>query len=262
MVITTGDPAHPTVVETIKVRGAPLTCSYEEELRAMHSATDWVYKHLKSTQSAAIFTDSQSLCSALNGNSSALDPLRAKLNNLPCKLTIQWIPGHCNIPGNELADAAAKSATSLKGHSPGVSYGSICSQIRAATRDPPIQHERTREVYASLSPKIESRVESRADQSLLAKLRSGHCMGLRHYRSVVDGVTDPICDLCRESPQTLEHWIQSCPKTARQRWDLFGEDSGRLDCLTRYPRETLALARSTLDLGARRGGDTTSSPPA
>ena len=262
VVITTGDPAHPTVVETIKVLGAPLTCSYEEELRAMHSATDWVSKHLKNTQSAAVFTDSQSLCTALVGNSPALDPLRTKLNNLPCQLTIQWIPGHCNIPGNELADAAAKSATSIKGSSPGVSYSSICSQIRTATKDPPIQHPRTRQVYAALSPKTESQVESRADQSLLAKLRSGHCMGLRHYRSVVDGVTDPICDLCRESPQTLEHWLQSCPKTARQRWDLFGGDSGRLDCLTRYPRESLALARSTLDLGARRGNNSASFPPA
>ena len=87
-------------------------------------------------------------------------------------------------------------------------------------------------------------------------------MGLRHYRSVVDGITDPICDLCRESPQTLEHWLQTCPATAQQRWALFGEDSGRLDCLTRYPRESLALARSTLDLGARRGVNSASSPPA
>ena len=103
----------------------------------MLSATDWVSKHLEHTQSAAVFTDSQSLCTALVGNSPALDPLRTKLNKLPCKLTIQWIPGHSNIPGNELADAAAKSATSLKGSSPGVSYSSICTQIRAATKDPP-----------------------------------------------------------------------------------------------------------------------------
>ena len=116
-------------------------------------------------------------------------------------------------------------------------------------------------MYASLSPKIESQVESRADQSLLAKLRSGHYLGLRHYRNVVDGVTDPICNLCHESPQTLEHWIQ-CPAIAQQSWDLFGGDSGRLDCLTRYPRESLALARSTLDLGARRGINSASSPPA
>ena len=76
-------------------------------------------------------------------------------------------------------------------------------------------------MYASLSPRIESQVESRADQSLLAKLRSGHYLGLRHYRNVVDGVTDPICNLCHESPQTLEHWIQ-CPAIAQQSWDLFG----------------------------------------
>ena len=162
-----------------------------------------------------------------------------------------------------MADTAAKSATSLKGSSPWVSYSTICSQLELPTRTP-IQHLRTREVYASLPPKTESQVVSRADQSLLAKLRSGYYMGLRHYRSVVDGVTYVICDLCRESPQTLEHWFQSCPAIAQQRCDLFGGvvESGRLDCLTRYPHESLALSRSTLDLRARRGNNSTSFPPA
>ena len=187
----------------------------------MHSATDWVSKHLENTQSAAIFTDSQSLCTALVGNSSALKTPSAPNSTTPCKLTIQWIPDHCNIPGNELANAAAKSVTSLKGSSPWVSYSTICSQLELPTRTP-IQHLRTREVYASLPPKTESQVVSRADQSLLAKLRSGYYMGLRHYRSVVDGVTYVICDLCRESTQTLEHWFQSCPAIAQQRCDLLG----------------------------------------
>ena len=75
-------------------------------------------------------------------------------------------------------------------------------------------------------------------------------MGLRSYRHRVDGTTDPTCDLCQESPQTLEHWLQHCPATAAQRWALFGEDSGRLGCLTKHPKEALVLARSTV-LGAK-----------
>ena len=157
---------------------------------------------------------------------------------------------HNNIPGNELADLAAKSASTIQGENPGISYASICALIKEKSKDPPISHPIIKAVYSGISHKTECCVTSREDQSLLAKLRSGHFMGLRSYRHRVDGITDPTCDLCQESPQTLEHWLQHCPATAAQRWALFGEDSGRLDCLTKHPKEALALARSTL-LGAK-----------
>ena len=57
--------------------------------------------------------------------------------------------------------------------------GSSCAEIRECTKDPEIVHRRTREVYESLSMDRESLVKSRADQSLLAKLRTGHFIGLR-----------------------------------------------------------------------------------
>ncbi len=250
VVITTGDPSRPTIVETIQVRGAPLTCSFEEERRAMQTAVEWIEEHLSNTDSAAIFTDSQSICTALRGTSPALYDLRVKINDIRAHIVIQWIPGHCNIPGNDLADLAAKSATTIQGENPGISYASICTLIKENTKDPPISHPIIKAVYSSISRKREERVTSREDQSLLGKLRSGHFMGLRYYRHRVDGTTDPTCDLCQESPQTLEHWLQHCPATAAQRWTLFGEDSGRLDCLTKHPIEALALARSTL-LGAK-----------
>ena len=250
VVITTGDPSRPTIVETIKILGAPLTCSFEEERRAIQRAVEWIEEHLSNSDSAAIFTDSQSICTALLGTSPALDDLRSKINNLRAHIIIQWIPGHSNIPGNELADLAAKSASTIQGENPGISYASICALIKEKSKDPPISHPIIKAVYSGISHKTECCVTSREDQSLLAKLRSGHFMGLRSYRHRVDGTTDPTCDLCQESPQTLEHWLQHCPATAAQRWALFGEDSGRLDCLTKHPKEALALARSTL-LGAK-----------
>ncbi len=52
--------------------------------------------------------------------------------------------------------------------------------------------------------------------------------------------------LCDEGEQDLSHWLTQCPATETQRRHLFGPDSGRLDCLTRHPWESMALARSTL----------------
>ena len=85
-------------------------------------------------------------------------------------------------------------------------------------------------------------------------------MGLRAYRGRVDGVTDPICDLCGQAPQTLEHWLQDCPATAVRRHQLFGTESGNLGCLTSHPQEALALARCTLRLGERSKNTNKSTP--
>ena len=59
LVVTTGDIAHPTIIETLFERGAPLTCSFEDKRRAMRMALTWVEKHLVTENSVAVFTDRQ-----------------------------------------------------------------------------------------------------------------------------------------------------------------------------------------------------------
>jgi ribonuclease HI len=243
VVITRGDPANPTIVTRLQERGATYTCSFEEEKRAMQMAMEWMAAHLDATNSAAIFTDSQSLCMALVSTSPGLDDLRLQLNNIRSQVTLQWIPGHCNIVGNDMADEAAKQATSLPGRSRDVSYGSACARIRHITKDI-ITHSRTKEVYSSFSKDREKNIKNRSDQSLLAKLRSGHYIGLRAYKSRIDPTTSPKCNLCdTEEDQDLEHWLQRCPATARERHYRFGEDSGGLNVLTKHPMEVIALSR-------------------
>ena len=245
-VITVGDPAKPTVVQTIQARGAKLTCSFAEEHQAMHMAADWLIENNIST-SVAIFTDSQSLCIALEKLSPGVEALSAKLNGITAPITIQWIPGHSNVPGNELADAAAKAATEQPGAARGVSFSSACAAIKRCIKDPNIQHHRTAQIYASLSEKNERKIKSRSDQSLLAKLRSGHYRGLRAYKNRIDGgLTDPKCPHCDEDAlHNIEHWVQ-CPALAHIRRSLIGEDYRGLDLLTKFPLEAIALARATI----------------
>ena len=92
-------------------------------------------------------------------------------------------------------------------------------QINVGIKDPPCKHERTTEVYGALSKERESQVKTRADQSLLAKLRSGHYVGLRAYQNRIDGVSDPTCPQCGEEEQDLEHWLTRCPATAAKNWN-------------------------------------------
>ena len=105
----------------------------------MELAIDWVDTQCDPTHRVSIFTDSQSLCMALLNNNENLDKMRRKINTMQPRPIIQWIPGHCNIPGNDLADSCAKLAGSLPGkHLQSISYGSVCTQIKACIKDPEI----------------------------------------------------------------------------------------------------------------------------
>ena len=250
VVVTKGDPRDPEVITTIMARGARFTSSFEEEKHAMELAINWIAIHLRPHESAAVFTDSQSLCVALASFSPGTEGIRGLMVDLVPKITIQWIPGHCEIPGNEMADRAAKDATTSAGMERGTSFGGICAQIRARITDPPIQHQRTAVVYSALNPGKEAAIiTSRSDQTLLAQLRSGKFPGLRAFKHTLDPSVDPTCPQCGLAPQDLEHWVAHCPATAVQRRNLFGPEGGGLDCLSRFPAEVVALARSTL-LGA------------
>ena len=240
-------------------RGAAVTSSFDEEDRAMNIAIDYLSTSDigLSAKRIAIVTDSQSLCVALLGTDPELELLRFRLRCLNRPLVIQWVPGHAGVPGNELADEAAKKAAELLSEGPAtISWKAIAASIKLAARDNPT-HERTMKVYAAYSREKEKKIKSREDQSLLAKLRSGHTILFAGYRKRIGLDDDGQCPLCPEEldprpEQDLEHWM-TCAGTAAKRQALFGnKEMEDLGVLTRYPTEALALARGTL-LGADPG---------
>jgi len=244
-VITTGDPLDPTVVEVLRQKGAIYTCSYGEERDAIDLAMNWLEENHPPT--ATIITDSKSVCDAIVNMNSDLAPLLLRLKNYKEELHIQWVPGHCGIAGNELADKAAKEAAAMEGSFSPVTYKSVSAMINQITKDPPPQHDRPKRVYAALNQTKERMITCRRDQVLLAKLRSGETPLFREVKATLDHITDPTCPLCLDGAHNLEHWLTQCPGTLERRHHLFGpEHLSKLENLTQFPLEVVALARSTL----------------
>ena len=220
----------------------------------MHSAVSWCIEYQGPSSHTLIATDSQSLCHSLLGNSPVVDSLKRQLNLCAGRITIQWIPGHADIPGNELADAAAKEATtSIDSAPPPTSIRGIMPAINESVKDEPPSHQRTAAVYSHYSSKREHQINNRADQTLLARIRSGHSLLFKAYKHRISATGDPHCNRCSEDAiDDLEHWLV-CNGTAEARMRIFGNIHVELPDLTKKPREVVALARKTLFRGAERG---------
>ena len=177
--------------------------------------------------------------------------IRRSLDSLKNKTTLQWVPSHSNIPGNELADKAAKAAAKLERPddlSLPISYHTAKSMIKRLVRDPEPSHTRTAQVYEHYSSKKEARkITCRADAALLAQLRSGHCLKLAHYRHRINETESETCPKCGDEAQTVEHWLISCPALWQDRLDTFGRTDVNLGALGSNPAEVLAYAKATLE---------------
>ena len=130
--------------------------------------------------------------------------------------------GHCGITGNELADRKPKEASGLNTTARPVSLPRAVSCIIQNILDPEIQRSRTAAVYADHSGQRDRReIASRKDSTLLAQLRSGHCIRLQAYKHLMDNTVDPDCPRCSQALQTPEHWLD-CPSTLHARLEIFG----------------------------------------
>ncbi len=173
--------------------------------------------------------------------------IRRSLSRLRGDVVFQWVPGHCGLLGNELADQAAKEATTLADDDHGpvgpapVSYQAARALLRRVVTDSPPSHDRVRRVYTR-SPKAFG--QDRKIDVKLAQLRSGHSKMLAAYRQRLAPGEDPTCPRCGEEEETLEHWLQRCVATEAHRMRCFGTVRPPLAVLVEDPGAVALYLRS------------------
>ena len=102
------------MVITIQNRGKTFTRSYEEEAAATESALSWTSTNANHPSIYVLFcTNSKSLCEALISSNPRTLSIHNSIYSISSFISTQWIPGHYAIPGNDLADKAAKNATTI-----------------------------------------------------------------------------------------------------------------------------------------------------
>jgi ribonuclease HI len=181
-----------------------------------------------------IFTDNQAAIQRLNtfkpgpgqSTSLALSNISNNLHALKTTITVQWVPGHTDVPGNELADKLAKKATLEK---PPTYYHTSLSYLKRVTRAAKMQEwgdwwmrhpAKGKNYVGTFRTKPDQIFTSgnRQFNSTVTQLRTGHGYFRSYlYKIPTNSVDSPHCPCRYGGPQSPEHLLLRCPLYQRER---------------------------------------------
>ena len=125
--------------ESESVAGGRRCTNFKAEIIAIRSAADFLVGHHKRCKDIVFFTDSMSTLHSLQSGSvdPALLELQQSLFTLSRKgsVTLQWIPAHVGLPGNERADQLAKVGSTLDQPNTQLTYLETKSLLRTVLKN-------------------------------------------------------------------------------------------------------------------------------
>ena len=138
------------------------------------------------------------------------------LRMIPAKVTIQWIPSHVGIAGNDKADSLANiAALHHPVNKPTQSLSSLLCQANQLTKVAWCDRWKTgstgREYFEIQSKPNLMRYRNipRKDQVYLSRLKMNH-FPTQSYLHRVKLADDPTCPLCGKAEETIRHIIFEC----------------------------------------------------
>lgn len=218
------------------------TTSTATELVAIREAIRLVSR--ESPQAWTLFCDSKPALQVLNGvmRQGPYYALAAEVLEL-CSLalqqghvlTIQWVPGHCGLAGNDWADQEAKkvSANADVVRLPFARTDTtalLSTILRHASAShwshPDNRHGRLHRLDPDCKFRLPPGIQ-RNHATLFHRLRLGVAF-TRRYKHLIGVTSDPDCETCHV-PETISHVLCHCPRYAHPREQL-ARTLARLDC--------------------------------
>ena len=110
-------------------------CSnYKAETEALMKAASLIENSSDDISSVVFLTDARSVLDALINNKTPDLAKAMQSLGISYQVTIQWIPAHCGVKGNEIADQLAKEGATLEQPDVQVSYKEKVSIIKSLTK--------------------------------------------------------------------------------------------------------------------------------
>ena len=212
-----------------KLQGAcgEICSNYEAEVIAIKTALEHLHQIFQEQPSAAkdmvIFSDSRSALQALQSESVDKTVVDTKITvdkmitAYGIRVVLQWIPGHTNIDGNEIADKLSKIGAQQEQPLKPTPYNTAKQMINNNYKEEWMNMwatgQKGRAVYQQMN-KVNKKDAlhslTRKEQTAIFRLRTQH-VPLNFHLNRINPQHIPTCPLCPTPLETTEHFLFDCP---------------------------------------------------
>ena len=224
------------------------TSNYEAELQAIKQASETIHQEFdlgtKTPSDLIYFSDSSSALEALRNppfNTTLLSQTALAMHHLisahNITVTLQWIPGHCDIKGNEVADKLAKEGACKPQKNLPCSMDTVKQILKNQSKEEWLNRwaggttGRSYFVHKSRPDRNDTiNGLERQDQALIFQFRTGHATTNGHLNRL-NPQHEPHCRHCPWPYETSNHILLECTSLRASREKLLPKNPSTHDTL-------------------------------